>query len=149
MGDPDEWDDESDQLDASDTLDTRNVADPLDEGISPPERPWIGDGWGVTAREQAQGDSVDRYLARELPDIGPDDGDGIGDTTDTDGEPWDDEVGTMRAGRLVAGDRVAGQDVDDELWARDIGIDGAAASAEEAAMHVVGDRSLADDDGSG
>ena len=149
MGDPDEWDDESDQLDASDTLDTRNVADPLDEGISPPERPWIGDGWGVTAREQAEGDSLDRYLAREVPDVATDDGDGIGDTSDTDGEPWDDEVGTMRAGRLVAGDRVAGQDVDDELWARDIGIDGAAASAEEAAMHVVGDRSLADDDGSG
>ena len=42
-----------------------------------------------------------------------------------------------------------GQDVDDELWARDVGIDGAAASAEEAAMHVVGDRSPADDDGSG
>ena len=149
MGDPDEWDGESDQLDAADTLDTRNVADPLDEGISPPERPWIGDGWGVTAREQAEGDSLDRYLSRELPDVGPDDGDGIGDTSDTDGEPWDDEVGTMRAGRLVAGDRVGGQDVDDELWARDIGIDGAAASAEEAAMHVVGDRSPTDDDGSG
>jgi uncharacterized protein DUF5709 len=148
MGDPDEWDDESDQLDASDTLDN-TVADPLDEGISPPERPWIGDGWGVTAREQAEGDSLDRYLARELPDVAADDGDGIGDSTDTDGEPWDDEVGTMRAGRLVAGDRVGGQDVDDELWARDIGIDGAAASAEEAARHVVGDRSPADDDGSG
>ena len=53
MGDPDEWDNESDQLDAADTLDTRNVADPLDEGISPPERPWIGDGWGVTARTAA------------------------------------------------------------------------------------------------
>ena len=71
MGDPDEWDGESDQLDAADTLDTRNVADPLDEGISPPERPWIGDGWGVTAREQAEGDSLDRYLSRELPDVGP------------------------------------------------------------------------------
>ena len=64
MDDPDEWDQESGQLDASDTLDGRNVADPLDEGISPPERPWVGDGWGVTAREQAEGDSVDRYLAR-------------------------------------------------------------------------------------
>jgi hypothetical protein len=139
MADPDEWDTESDQLDSSDTLDTRNVADPLDEGISPPERPWVGDGWGVTAREQAEGDSLDRYLARELPDVAVDDGDGIGDATDTDGEPWDDEVGTMRAGRLVAADRVDGQDTDD-LWARDIGVDGAGASAEEAAVHVVDDR---------
>jgi len=145
MGDPDEWDDESDQLDASDTLDTRNVADPLDEGISPPERPWIGDGWGVTAREQAEGDSLDRYLAREVPDVATDDGDGIGDTSDTDGEPWDDEVGELRAGRLVASDRGETVDSDDELWARDIGVDGAAASAEEAAMHVVGDRSPDDD----
>jgi hypothetical protein len=137
MADPDEWDTESDQLDAADTLDTRNVADPLDEGISPPERPWIGDGWGVTAREQAEGDSLDRYLARELPDVALDDSDGIGDTTDTDGEPWDDEVGTLRAGRLVGAD---GQDTDDDLWARDIGVDGAGASAEEAAVHVVDDR---------
>jgi hypothetical protein len=140
MADPDEWDTESDQLDMADTLDTRNVADPLDEGISPPERPWIGDGWGVTAREQAEGDSLDRYLARELPDIAVDDGDGIGDATDTDGEPWDDEVGTLRAGRLVAADRVDGQDIDDDLWARDIGVDGAGASAEEAAVHVVDER---------
>jgi hypothetical protein len=140
MADPDEWDTESDQLDSADTLDTRNVADPLDEGISPPERPWIGDGWGVTAREQAEGDSLDRYLARELPDVAVDDGDGIGDTTDTDGEPWDDEVGTQRAGRLVAADRFDGQDTDDDLWARDIGVDGAGASAEEAAVHVVDDR---------
>jgi len=143
--DPDEWDQESGQLDASDTLDGRNVLDPLDEGISPPERPWIGDGGGVTAREQAEGDSLDRYLAREVPDVATDDGDGIGDTSDTDGEPWDDEVGTDRAGRLVAADRGDGQDTDDELWARDIGVDGAGASAEEAAVHVVGDRSRDDD----
>jgi hypothetical protein len=32
-----------------------------------------------------------------------------------------------------------GSDDDDELWARDEGIDGAAASAEEAAVHVVRD----------
>jgi len=55
------------------------------------------------------------------------------------------EVGTDRAGRLVAADRGGGQDTDDELWARDIGVDGAGASAEEAAVHVVGDRSRDDD----
>ena len=122
------------------------MADPLDEGISPPERPWIGDGWGVTAREQAEGDSLDRYLARELPDVAADEGDGLGDSSDTDGEPWDDEVGTLRAGRLVAADRGDSTDVDDELWAQDIGVDGAGASAEEAAVHVVGDRGPSDDD---
>jgi hypothetical protein len=145
MADPDEWDDESDQLDASDTLDS-TVPDPLDEGISPPERPWVGDGWGVTAREAAEGDGLDRYLARELPDVSADDdGDGIGDTTDTDGEPWDDEVGQARSGRLVDANDGGTVDDDADLWASDVGIDGAGASAEEAAVHIVGDASPDDD----
>jgi hypothetical protein len=146
MADPDEWDEESDQLDAADTLDGA-VPDPLDVGISPPERPWVGDGWGVTAREAAEGDGLDRYLARELPDVSvDDDGDGIGDTTDTDGEPWDDEVGEVRSGRLVDADGGGTVDGDADLWASDVGIDGAGASAEEAAVHVVGD-APPDDDG--
>jgi Family of unknown function (DUF5709) len=146
MADPDEWDHESGQLGSEDTLDDRGVVDPLDEGVSPAERPWIGDGWGVTAREQAEGDSVDRYLARELPDGRDDDGDGLGDASDTDGELWDDEVGDVRAGRLVASDNGGSADADEELWASDVGFDGAGASAEEAAMHVVGDRAPADED---
>jgi hypothetical protein len=89
MADPDEWDHESDQLDYEDTLDDPDVPDPLDEGISPAERPWIGDGWGVTAREEAQGESLDGLLSREVPDIRPEEGDGLGDTSDTDGEPDD------------------------------------------------------------
>jgi hypothetical protein len=146
MGDPDEWDHESGQLGTEDTLDDRGVSDPLDEGWSPPDRPWVGDGWGVTAREQAEGDSVDRYLARELPDVTADDGDGLGDSSDTDGELWDDEVGEVRSGRLVASDNGGARHGDDELWAHDVGIDGAAASAEEAAVHVVGERSANEGD---
>jgi hypothetical protein len=49
----------------------------------------------------------------------------------TDGELRDDEVGDLRAGRLVA-DREG----DPELDALDVGVDGAAASAEEAAVHT-------------
>ena len=140
MTDPDEWDQESGQLGVEDTLDDRGVTDPLDEGVSPAERPWIGDGWGVTAREEAGHESLTGRLARELPDGVVDDGDGLGDASDTDGELWDDEVGDVRAGRLLARDQGEGADRDEELWASDIGIDGAGASAEEAAMHVVGDR---------
>jgi hypothetical protein len=142
--DPDEWDQESGQLGSGDTLDYRGVADPLDEGVSPAERPWVGAGWGVTAREETGHEPLDGRLARELPDGRVDDGDGLGDASDTDGELWDDEVGEIRAGRLLArGDGAApGAHVD--LWAADIGIDGAGASAEEAAMHVVGDRSADD-----
>lgn len=141
MADPDEWDHESGQLGYEDTLDDRDVPDPLDEGVSPAERPWIGDGWGVTAREEATGESLDGRLARELPDGGGnDEGDGLGDTSDTDGELWDDEVGDVRSGRLLARDAGGVNDDEDELWASDVGIDGAGASAEEAAMHVVGER---------
>jgi hypothetical protein len=74
-------------------------------------------------------------LAREAPDSwGEDDGDGLGDVSDTDGELRDAEVGNLRAGRLIADDGGDG-----ELDAQDIGVDGAAASAEEAAVHVVDD----------
>jgi len=135
--DPDELDDDVlEQLDQMDTLDTRGPADPLDEGWSPPERPWAVDDWGVTAREEAEGEGLDRRLARELPEswVGADEGDGLGDTSDTDGELRDDEVGNRRSGRLTAGENDGG---DAELYAEDVGVDGAAASAEEAAVHVV------------
>jgi Family of unknown function (DUF5709) len=141
--------DDTAQLDYSDTLNDRDVPDPLDEGYSPPERPWAVEDWGTTAREEAGHEDLDRRLARELPDVGADEsgdvgvnggderGDGIGDTSDTDGEAWDDQVGETRAGRLVAEDEGGISDDDPDAWASDIGIDGAGASAEEAAVHVV------------
>jgi len=148
---PDEYDDDvNEQPDAADTLDDSGPADPLDEGWSPPERPWAVDGWGTTAREEAEGESLDGRLARELPDQGSGDGDGLGDTADTDGELWDDEVGVRRSGRLVAEDGGEGAaDRDEELFASDVGIDGAGASAEEAAVHLVEDDEDDEDDGTG
>ncbi len=60
------------------------------------------------------------------------------------------EVGTRRSGRLVAPDEGAHSDVDEsDLVAEDVGFDGAAASAEEAAIHVVDDEEnfeLSEDD---
>lgn len=132
--------DDSAQLDSSDTLEYGGVNDPLDEGISPPERPWAVNDWGTTAEEAAGHEDLDHRLARELPDVDAEedeDGDGIGDSTDTDGEEWDDQVGEDRAGRLVAEDEGGVSDEDPDAWAEDIGIDGAGASAEEAAVHVV------------
>jgi hypothetical protein len=95
------------------------------------------DDWGVTAREEAEGEGLNRRLARELPDVwvGDDEGDGLGDTSDTDGELKDSEVGNVRSGRLTM---ASGPDRgDDELFAEDVGVNGAAASAEEAAVHLV------------
>jgi uncharacterized protein DUF5709 len=111
-------------LDSEDTL---QDGDPYDEGYSPPERPVAVNDWGGR-------------LAREVPDTPYDESDGLGDSEDTDGELVDDEVGDLRAGRLVATNEGFGVDSDEELHASDVGIDGGAASAEEAAVHVVSPR---------
>jgi hypothetical protein len=128
-------------LEPEDTLeDTHGVRDVLDTGWSPPEKPWAVDDWGTTEAEEEAGESLDGRLRRELPDTVEDEGDGLGDASDTDGELLDDEVGDERAGRLVDADEGADSDTDDELYARDEGIDSGAASAEEAAVHIVRER---------
>ncbi|MER6086177.1 DUF5709 domain-containing protein [Streptomyces sp. NPDC013157] len=129
--------DDAGLLDASDTLDYRAGEEALDEGYSPPERPWAVEHTGVTAAEGLRGETLDERLAEEVPDIGVPDGDGLGDTWDTDGELLDDEVGDGRAGRLLAPDEGAHEVTDSDLFASDRGLDGAGASAEEAAMHVI------------
>jgi hypothetical protein len=134
--------DDAGLLDAEDTLLTDGVSDPLDRGWSPPDRPWAVEHSGVTAAERLHGETLDQRLAEELPDITAPDGDGIGDSADMDGEPMDNEVGAARSGRLVAPDEGAHEDEESRLIATDGGIDGAAASAEEAAMHIVDEDAL-------
>jgi hypothetical protein len=129
--------DDAGLLDSEDTLLSDGVGDPLDRGWSPPERPWAVEHSGVTAAERREGESLDQRLAEEMPDIAEPDGDGIGDCQGTDGEAWDNEVGASRSGRLVAPNEGAHEDDESGLIATDVGIDGAAASAEEAAMHIV------------
>ncbi|MDT7725503.1 MAG: hypothetical protein QOI21_2079 [Actinomycetota bacterium] len=121
-------------LDVEDTLEDR---DPLDEGYSPPEHSRATEDWGTTERETAAGESWEGRLARELPDTVDAGGDELGDQVGTDGELLDDEVGDERAGRLTTSDDGSGADNDEELYASDVGIDGGAASAEEAAVHIV------------
>jgi hypothetical protein len=139
--DPMEVREDTGVLDAEDTLEFDGVDDPLDRGWSPPERPWAVNHVGVTAAERQAGETLDQRLAEELPDAAAPDGDDIGDH-DTDGELLDNEVGNRRSGRLVAPDEGAHEDEEPALVATDVGIDGAAASAEEAAMHVVDEDSL-------
>ncbi|WP_082983052.1 DUF5709 domain-containing protein [Mycobacterium sp. 1423905.2] len=124
-------------LEPEESLDSEQTGIELDEGYSPPERPWELRAWGLTAREARTHESLARRLARELPEVTDQwDGDGIGDTSDSDGEPIDDQVGDIRAGRLVAFD-VDVTDPSTEYRAYDVGLDGGAASAEEAAIHIV------------
>jgi hypothetical protein len=135
----DGYDLDSGVLEPSESLDFRGVTDVLDEGLSPTERPWASTDWGLTAREVAGHEDLNHRLSRELPEIvvGADDGDGIGDTSDTDGELYDNEVGTARAGRLV---EYEGSFNDYQYqYAVDVGVDGSSASSEEAAVHLVAD----------
>jgi hypothetical protein len=123
------------QLDGSDTL--VPGPDELDTGYSPPERP-------MALRDP---ETMDERLAEETPDFAepPEDWDGIGDYAGGDGEAMGDQVGGRRSGRLVAPDEGAHSGGNADLAAWDVGIDGGAASAEEAAMHVVDDEELADE----
>jgi hypothetical protein len=114
-----------DQLQSDDTLDERGVDDVLDEGMSPPERPSRPTARGTTAREDAEGETLDERLEQEEPDPALELDVG-GQTDPTDGF----EVGDRRTGRLA-------EETGEDDLAEDVGIDGGAASAEEAAMHTV------------
>ncbi|MEV5934986.1 DUF5709 domain-containing protein [Streptomyces sp. NPDC093250] len=140
--DASEIQDDAGLLDGEDTLENNGVSDPLDRGWSPPERPWAVEHYGVTAAERHGGEALDQRLAEEMSDPFPSDGDGLGDSSGTDGELLDNEVGAVRSGRLVAPDEGAHEDEEEALVAMDVGIDGGAASAEEAAVHVVDEDSL-------
>ncbi len=126
----------SDQLQPEDTLIDRGVDDILDEGIIPPDRP------GPAYEEPGHHDTIEERIRQEVPD--PDSAYGAPDNESGLDRPGDEAyesevapVGSRRAGRLVAPDEGFGEDVDDEPYALDVGIDGGAASAEEAAMHIL------------
>ncbi|MEU1011302.1 DUF5709 domain-containing protein [Streptomyces sp. NPDC005890] len=126
-------------LDLQDAVGERTYDDILDEGYSPPERPLGVTRYGTTAAEQQAGETLDERLGQEVPDVTAPPGDGVGDLPGGEGEPVDPEAGESRAARLVAPDEGAHTDTTKEQVARDVGIDGGAAGAEEAAMHVVPD----------
>ncbi|MFI7240192.1 DUF5709 domain-containing protein [Streptomyces cyaneofuscatus] len=127
----------NDDLDLENTLGERDLDDQMEEGYSPPERPLGVDKFGTTGEEEREGESLDQRLAQEVPDVQPPDGDGIGDVAEGDGEPQERIDGDARAGRLAAADDATGRNTD--VFAEDVGIDGGAASAEEAAVHVADD----------
>jgi len=150
---PDETRHESEDLedyqvqDSTDTLSGAPGDDPLDRGVVPPERWSSGVRYGDTAAEQSEGESLDQLLAEEEPDdtLDLDEDDDEPEDFEGDDDAGDEDVDGLllddgpdpRAGRLVAEDEGAHPDEEEDLVARDVGIDGGAATAEEAAMHVV------------
>jgi hypothetical protein len=118
--------------DASDTLEGGADSDELDQGISPPERWSAGEGFGTTAEEEQEGESLDQLLSEEDPEPDP----YADEDEDAPAAGLDDSEPEPRAGRLVAEDEGAHADAEPDLVARDVGIDAGAASAEEAAVHL-------------
>lgn len=124
---------ELDQLQAADTLIDRGVDDVLDEGYVVPDDWGPAMGYGTTANEMRQGESLDQRVKQEQPEHNPQRLEG----------KWnplyeDRQVGVQRAGRLVIGD--------DKTTGHDVGLSGGAASAEEAAMHVIDEEAELDED---
>ncbi|MET0839992.1 MAG: DUF5709 domain-containing protein [Marmoricola sp.] len=120
-----------DQLQPEDTLDDRGVEDVLDEGYSPPERETDH------LKHPEGGESLEERLDEEEPEVW-EQAEAEKDVEILDGDVGG-EVGHERTGRLIAPDAGAGEDVDPEMLGEDEGIDGAGASAEEAAMHTIDD----------
>lgn len=123
-----------DQLQPEDTLEDRGVEDVLDEGYSPPERETDH------LKHPEGGETLEERLDDEEPEVweqaeqarqdGPDDV--------RDGDVGG-EIGEERTGRLVAPDEGTSADTEKDLVGTDEGVDGAGASAEEAAMHTIED----------
>lgn len=111
-------------LEPSDSLETDKLDyDPLDTGIIAPDRYRTIGLVGLTAAEAARGETLDEQMAQEEPEL--------------DSAPLDDRWSDgprPRAGRLTRDMREAMDGA--ELTASDCGVDGGAAGAEEAAIHV-------------
>lgn len=150
--DPDdeaERDDASPDLDAALGIGSADAvmdpqASPYDTSWVPPDRPLKSLDHGLTLSEMRAGESLDRRLAEEEPDVFDSDRDVDSDAADPDHTAFDEP--DPRAGRLVEDDEGAHEDTEKDLVANDVGIAGGGASAEEAAVHIVDEPPGAADD---
>ena len=118
-----------------------------DASYSPPEKPLGMTRFGTTNAEEAEGESLDQRLAQEVPDPNlaadleaspsDEDVDSVDNTRIEDEDLRYSEIGGDRAGRLVDPDEGLGADLEKDLVGSDVGIDEGAASAEEAAVHII------------
>jgi hypothetical protein len=126
-------------LDSSDTLEDSEdpYQDPLDPGILPADKWSAGERFGDTLAEERQGESLDQLLAEEEPEPDPyADPDPAAESDLPREGPQSYDEAQPRSGRLVAEDEGSHPRVDPDLVAQDVGIDGGAAGAEEAAVHL-------------
>lgn len=130
------------QLETSESLVGPPGGDALDAGYVPPDRPFGLDDDQVTSAAMREPETLDSRLRRERPDVGDEEPPGDDDGR-YDGDSVDQVAGDERSGRLTAAADTAIEgtgDPNDDLEstdASDVGISGGAASAEEAAVHVL------------
>jgi hypothetical protein len=133
-------DDEDQPQGSGDALvEDRGLAQPLDEGYSPPEKWSAGQGYGNTPLEEHQGESLDQRVSQEVEEPDPYEDAEAMSVEVIEGGLADEvtEVGDVRTGRLVAPDEGVRTDTEEKVVADDVGIDGAGAGAEEAAVHTI------------
>ncbi len=99
------------------------------------EDPEPEDDGTLDAADTLEGDPGDDPLDRGI--VPPDRAADVERAGNDSGRPLPGDTADPRAGRLVAEDEGAHPDEEPDLVARDVGIDAGAASAEEAAVHVV------------
>lgn len=146
--------------------DPTSEINPYDTSWVPPDRPPGHSDWGTTLTEMREGEPLDLRLSEEEPDVLdridpatllPDEEAALDAQLATEVDAEDPEVLAAlaaeggdtdfpapsyaepdpRSGRLVEEDEGAHPDLETDLVARDLGISGAAASAEEAAVHII------------
>jgi hypothetical protein len=130
-----------DSLDLDEVFGDDEVDEILDTSYSPVERPRALDAFGNTAEEALRGETLEQRVAQEEPEDQPSEDDEYDEQADAGSS-----AGRLRSGRLVAPDEGFGEDREKDLVGFDVGIDAGAASAEEAAVHVISDEeALAED----
>ncbi|HJQ03079.1 MAG TPA: DUF5709 domain-containing protein [Jatrophihabitans sp.] len=126
---------DAEYLDPAENLTGDGTLESLDEPEQtrwdPPDYEPKNTRYGTTLAEQREGESLDQRLAQEEPDV-----DVNADILVENGMP------RPRAGRLVAPDEGTHPNEESDAIAQDVGKAGSAASAEEAAMHIVDEDDL-------
>ena len=120
----------AEDLDPIENLTGDDPEEIMETGYSPPDREPYEMRRRPTPDEERRGPSLDESLAAEEPE---------------DAGVWEERQ--ARAGRLVAPDEGAHEDRESDSIAQDVGPAGYAASAEEAAVHIVPEDELRDEDG--
>jgi hypothetical protein len=152
VNEPDEGGVANDEaIDLDQAFGDENVEGLYETSYSPPDRQPTNTRFGTTWAEENEGETIDQRLAQEIPDPNLDadleaddvDGDDIDEVDEVatdvlDADALDfGEVGERRAGRLVDPDEGVREDEEKDLIGNDVGIDAGAASAEEAAVHII------------